>query len=128
MSRKSWAIGLIVIIVIGLSATYFLTDGFNSIPQLDGSVKFKVEKIGSYIGVFYQQIGDYKYYFAYYPDTVSTLPSMNTAGQLIIWRQDESGAPSFPLTVNVPQEHLGMTFTIVEVKPDYVIITAKSTL
>ena len=125
MSRKSWAIGLILVIAVGTVSTYFLTDGFNSMPQLDGSVTFKVLQNGSYLGVFNQQIGDYKYCFAYYPSTVSTSPYLNTPGQLIIWRQDEQGAPSFPLTINAPQEHLGMTFTIKEVKPDYVVVNAK---
>ena len=46
----------------------------------------------------------------------------------MVWRQDEQGGSTFPLSTNVSHDHLGMAFTITEVKPDYVMITAKSTL
>ena len=125
MSGKSWAIGIIVVIIIAVVGAYYLTDGFNSIPQLDGSTQLKVLQNGSYIGDPYVQIGDYKYYFAYYPSTI--LLGQTNEGHLLVFRQDEQGGVNIPLTTNVPNEHLGMTFTITQVKPDYVIINAKAT-
>jgi hypothetical protein len=127
MSKKSLAIGLVLLVIISLSVAYFLTDGFISIPQLDGSVQFKVEQNGSYIGIFNQQLGDYKYFFVYHPNTID-IWGQSINGSLQIWREDVQGSTDFPLTTNISHDYYGMTFTITQVKPEYIIIMAKSTL
>lgn len=126
MSRKSLAIGLILVIIIGLSLAYFLTDGFNRIPRLDGSTQIKIEKNGSYIGIFNQQVGDYKYFFVYYPNSIDIF-GQTVTGKLTVWRDDMQGENDFPLTTNVPHDYYGMTFTITQVKPEYIMVTVKST-
>jgi hypothetical protein len=126
MSGKSWGIGIVLIAIIGISLAYFLTDGFISLPKLDGSTQIKVGVYGSNIGVTNQQVGDYKYFFAYTPNATNYL-GQHREGNLVIWRQDIQGSTQFDLTTNISQDYNGLTFTITEVKPSYIIVTVKTT-
>jgi hypothetical protein len=128
MSRKSLAIGIAIVVVI-LSAIAYLAYAGYLFPNsaYAGYTKIQVYRMGSYIGTFSQEVGDYSYFFAYYPDTIYPALNLTANGKLQIWRQDIMGSTDFPLTTGLYHDYYGMTFIITEVKPDYVIVMVKQT-
>jgi hypothetical protein len=122
------AIAIVVVVVIGVAIVYLAYNGFlfpNS--AYSGYTKIQVKRVGSYIGVFSEKVGDYDYFFVYYPDTIISGLNQVANGKLQIWRQDVMGSTDFPLTTDMSHDYYGMTFIITEVKPDYVIIMVKPT-
>jgi hypothetical protein len=126
MSRKSLAIILVLVVVIGLAIVYFTYNGLLN-TSYGGYTKIQLYRTGSYIGTFSQKVGDYSYFFAYYPDTIYPTLNLTANGKLQIWRQDAIGSNDFSLKTDTQQNYLGMTFIITEVKPDYVIVMVKPT-
>ncbi len=126
MSRKSLATGLVLVVIIGLSLAYFLTDGFIIYPL---QIKINQLSINSdhstYRGQVYQQVGNHKYIFEYVPTFTDNGQTYN--GNLTIQRTDLQTATSFPLTIGLSQNCQGMTFTITQAKFDYAIVTVKPT-
>lgn len=92
-----------------------------------GYTQIQIYRIGSYIGVFSEKVGDYSYYFAYYPDSIIGAFNQTVDGKLQMWRQDVIGSTDFPLTTDISHDYYGITFTITQVKPDYVIVMVKHT-
>jgi hypothetical protein len=128
MSRKSLAIGLSLVVIIGLVIVYLAYNG-SLLPNsaYAGYTQIQVYRVGSYIGLFSEKLGDYDYYFVYYPDSIISGLNQTVNGKLQIWRQDVQGSTDFPLTTNISHDYYGMTFIITQVKPDYVIVMAKPT-
>ena|SRR4030067_2206513 len=129
MLRKTWAIGLTVIVITVLAVVYLASNGSLSLPNSPyaGYTQIQVYKIGSYIGIFSQDVGDYTYFFCYYPDTIIGYLNQTANGFLKIWREDVQGSTDFPLTTGLSHDYYGMTFIITQVKPDYVIVMVKPT-
>jgi len=92
--------------------------------QNSGYTQIKVYEQGYVIGVQSQKIGNYLYFFGYFPTTINY--GITNQGYLTIWREDVSPATDFPLTANIIQNYYGMTFKITEVQPEYCILVAKS--
>ena len=126
MSRKSLAVVLVLIVVIGLVIVSFARNGLPN-SSYAGYTQIQVNRVGSYDGVFSEKVGDYDYFFIYYPDTTVGGVNQVAQGKLQIWRQDIAGSTDFSLTTNELRAYYGMTFIITEVKPDYVIVMAKPT-
>lgn len=127
VKRKSLAIGIVTVVIIGLSLAYVLTDGFTFYPiQLKINQLSINEDHSTYSGQVYQQVGSYKYVFEYFPTFTDNF-GQTTNGNLTIQRTDIQTATGFPLTTGVSQNYLGIIFTITQVKFDYVIVSVKPT-
>jgi hypothetical protein len=126
MSRKSLAVVLVLVVVTGLVIASFARSGLPN-SAYAGYTRIQVNRVGSYSGVFSEKVGEYDYFFVYYPDTTVGGSNQVAHGKLQIWRQDIVGSTDFSLTPNELRTYYGMTFIITEVKPDYVIVMAKST-
>ena len=87
MSRKSLAVVLVLIVVIGLVIVSFARNGLPN-SSYAGYTQIQVNRIGSYDGVFSEKVGDYDYFFIYYPDTTVGGVNQVAQGKLQIWRQD----------------------------------------
>ena len=126
LSKKTVASGIVLVVIIGLSLAYFLTDGF-IFP-----IQIKINQLSinrdhtTYYGQVYQQVGSYNYVFEYFPTFTDNF-GRTTNGNLTIQRTDIQTATGFPLTTGVSQNYQGVTFILTQVKFDYVIVSVKPT-
>ena len=126
MSRKTAAIGIVCVAIIGLSFAYYFTDGF-----MFSAIQLKINQISSigryiYSGQVYQQVWNHNYEFEYFPTFTFNGTVYN--GSLIIQRTDLKTSTSFPLTLNVSKNYQGITFTITQADSDHAIVLVKPTL
>lgn len=126
MSRKTVALGIVCVVIIGLSLAYYFTDGF-----MFSSIQLKINQLSAtgrytYSGQVYQQVWNHNYEFEYVP--TFTFNGTVTNGYLTIQRTDLKTSTSFPLTIGVSQNYQGITFTITQATFDYAIVMVKPTL
>jgi hypothetical protein len=126
MSRKTVALGIVCVVIIGLSLAYYFTDGF-----MFSSIQLKINQLSStgrytYSGQVYQQVWNHNYEFEYIP----TFTANGTVykGSLTVQRTDLKTSTSFPLTINFSQNYQGITFTITQANSEYAIVLVKPTL
>jgi hypothetical protein len=127
MSRKSIAIGLILVLVIGMAIGYFLQKGIPNLStstsnQYVGYTQVKVYENGLG-GLMMQKVGSYNYFLDYFPSTIGL--AMNTTGYVSIEREDITYDSEFPLNIGVTNTYNGIEFIITDVQPEYCILMVK---
>ncbi len=131
MARKTFAIVLIVVLVISMSMAFVLPSSFlssrtnsssSNSDQYAGYSQVQVYENTGYVS----QFGSFSYVFVYYSATTNN--GTVAQGYVAVFIQGASRAPTdFPLTTNVSHDYYGITFAITYVGSNYIILMAKST-
>ena len=130
MSRKSLAIGIALVVIIGSSILYLVSSGIISLPNSSGGeyagyTQIKVTESGYTAGFQEQKIGEYEYFLWYAPTTIQN--GITSNGWLQIEREDVSPATELPLSLSVLQTYYGITLVITQIQPEFLIIEMKQT-
>ena len=113
MSRKYWAIVIILILVVGLALAFLL-------PQILSNKRVKV--ISHVFTV--EKFGDYNYTFYYLPPFFDHAYGVMRGGDVIIERQDGS-QQSFSIGTNNSQKCYEIEFTVKDFTQEYCILVVK---
>ena len=121
MARKSFALILIVVLVVSMSMVFVLPGSFlgsktSNSNKYAGYTQMRLYNNTNYGG----RIGAYNYVFTYHPTT--KIGGATVQGYLSISRQGVQVPSEFPLTTDDSQDYYGITFAITQVDPSYIIL------
>jgi hypothetical protein len=131
MARKTFALALVIVLVISMSLAYVLPSSLLNPSQKNGSSANSSQYAGySQIQVYENsgsaiKIGNFNYVFVYYPATTNNGTAVQ--GYVAAFIQGASTAPTdFTLATNILRGYYGVTFAITYVGSNYIILMVKA--